>query len=138
VWRHYKPKTKKKPNACRECAGASGLPYYCTLPVCIPAVLGASHALPFFLKNKSRKPFPKKFTTHGFTLLFPTLSHTQQPSKHTGTTCHMPCNPISLVLTLSPFTRASDTNKRTFHFSVVWLTQHCHHPIPQQLHTRKG
>ena len=50
VWWHYKPKTKNLGPRTPEigCSrgsafepGASGLPYYCTPPVCVPTVLGA-------------------------------------------------------------------------------------------------
>jgi len=59
---------------------------------------------------------PKKFTKHGFTLPFPTFSHTEQPSKHTCTKCHTPCNPLSPVRTLSPFTKTTDMDKHIFYF----------------------
>ena len=40
------------------------------------------------------------------------------PNTHsnTCTTCHPPCNPPSSVLTLSPLTRGTDTDKRAFSF----------------------
>ena len=61
---------------------------------------------------------PKNFITHGSTLLSSTFPPSHQPSdsRHTCTTCPAPCNPISLVPTLSPLTRETDKDKRTFSF----------------------